>query len=132
MIFWLKTSIQMLRRLIFAIFSWFLEFHAKYGQKLENLVKSWIFYLIWHEIKKISQKSQKWAEATSKWMFWVKISIQKWFFKFCIYCSLIWKKSGKKRVFAIFSKNQIFGKKSTKPTCSWQKSLSTNVYFYVL
>ena len=39
----------------FVSFADFFELHAKYGQKLENFVKSWIFCLIWHETQKFAK-----------------------------------------------------------------------------
>ena len=45
----------MLHFLIFVSFCWFFELHAKYGQKLENLVKVEFFTLFGMKLKKLGK-----------------------------------------------------------------------------
>ena len=104
MIFGLKTSRWMLRFLIFVSFCWFFELHAKYGQKLENFVKSWIFCLIWHEIKKTAKIRKN--EKTQHLMrcFKSKKQFKINFYNFCQFLAHFEQKVAKNVFFVIFAK----------------------------
>ena len=109
----------MLRFLIFVSFCWFFELHAKYGQKLENFVKSWIICLIWHETQKISKN-----EKTQHLMrcFKSKKQFKINFYNFCQFLAHFEQKVAKNVFYVIFAKTVSFG-------LLWN-SLSKNMYFY--
>ena len=69
--YWLKTGYK--KNVTFSHFCEFLlncfSFMLNKAIHFSFLQNLHIFDLIWHEIKKISKNSQKWENATSKWMF---------------------------------------------------------------
>ena len=54
------------------------------------------------------------------------------FWNFCLFLAYFEQKVAKNLFFFIFSKTVSFGQNLTLPMCSSLKSLSVNVYFYVL
>ena len=101
----------MLHFLIFVSFCWFFKLHAKKGQKLENVVKSWIFCLIWHETQTISKKSQKWENATSDRCFKFKKQFKINFLNFCQFLAHFEQKVAKSVFFCDFLKKYEFWSK---------------------